>query len=179
MPALDAPTSELAHPIYSDIYGEETLRVLFEEWMPAGAAHEAAAGWGGDRVAAFSAGALTAVAWTIRYDTDAGAVRGLRAFARGALSAEDPVLDSRGRLAEFVSGADAERASQTGQVCRERHTRGPFAVLRHGHDLAVTLGPFRRNSGSAASEGDCAGALKWARVLLTRLTPVRIAGKIR
>jgi hypothetical protein len=179
LPALDAPTSELAHPTYSDIYGEETLRVLFEEWMPAGAAHEAAAGWGGDRVAAFSDGALTAVAWTIRYDTDAAAMRGLRAFARGALSAEDQVLDQRGRLAEFVSGADAERASQSGQVCRERHTRGPFAVLRHGHDLAVTLGPFRRNSGSAASEGDCAGALKWARVLLTRLTPVKIAGKIR
>jgi hypothetical protein len=173
LPALDPPSPSLAHTTYSDIYGEETLRVLFEEWMPARAAHDAAAGWDGDRVASFSDGAVTAVAWTVRYDTDAAAVRGLHAFARGVLAPEDQGVDSRGRLAEFVSGADAERASQAGQVCRERHTRGPFAVLRRGRDLVVTLGPFRRNSDSAASEGDCAGALKWAAALQTRLRLVK------
>jgi hypothetical protein len=36
LPALDPPTPDLEHATYSDIYGEETLRVLFEEWMPAG-----------------------------------------------------------------------------------------------------------------------------------------------
>ena len=147
LPALAPPSPALVHPTYSDIYGEETLRVLFEEWMPARAAHEAAAGWGGDRVTSFSDGAVTAVAWTIRYDNDAAAVRGLHAFARGALAAEDQVTDQRGRLSEFVSATEAERATQSGQVCRERHTRGPFAVLRRGRDLIVTLGPFRRNSG--------------------------------
>ena len=169
LPALEAPHPESLHPTYSDIYGEEALRVLFEEWMPAGAAHEAAAGWGGDRIASFSDGALTAVAWAIRYDSDAAAVRGLRAFARGALAAEDQVLDARGHLSEFVSAADADRATQAGQVCRERHTRGPFAVLRRGPNLAITLGPFRRNSASAVSEGDCASALKWAAALATQL----------
>ncbi len=169
LPALDPPSPALTHTTYSDIYGEETLRVLFEEWMPARAAHDAAAGWGGDRVTSFSDGAVTAVAWTIRYDTEAAAARGLHAFTRGALAPEDQGVDGRGRLAEFVSGADAERASRSGQVCRERHTRGPFAVLRSGRDLVVTLGPFRRNSDSAASEGDCAGALKWAAALQTRL----------
>ena len=173
LPALDPPTPDLEHATYSDIYGEETLRVLFEEWMPARAAHDAASGWGGDRVTSFSDGALTAVAWTIRYDNDAAATRGLRAFTRGVLTPEDQPVDARGRMPEFVSGLDAERASQAGQVCRERHTRGPFAVLRRGRDLVVILGPFRRNSGSAASEGDCAGALKWAAALESRLKRVK------
>jgi hypothetical protein len=173
LPALDAPSIALAHPTYSDIYGEETLRVLFEEWMPARAAHEAAAGWGGDRVTSFSDGAVTAVGWTVRYDNDAAAVRGLHAFARGVLAREDQVLDQRGRLSEFVSGLEAEVATQTGQVCRERHTRGPFAVLRRGRDLAVTLGPFRRNSGTAASEGSCAEALKWAGALAVQLKALK------
>jgi hypothetical protein len=173
LPALDPPSPALAHPTYSDIYGEETLRVLFEEWMPARAAHEAAAGWDGDRVTSFSDGAVTAVAWTIRYDNDAAAVRGLHAFARGVLAIEDQVTDQRGRLSEFVSATEAERATQAGQVCRERHTRGPFAVIRRGRDLAVTLGPFRRNSGSAASEGSCAGALKWAGALIAPLKSLK------
>ncbi len=129
LPALAAPRLRAT---YSDIYGEETLRVLFEEWMPARAAHEAAAGWGGDRITAFSDDALTAVAWTVRYDSDAAAARGLRAFARGALAAEDQVLDERGRLSEFVSAAEAEQATQAGQVCRERHTVAHFAVVRRG-----------------------------------------------
>jgi hypothetical protein len=173
LPALAAPNAALEPLTYSDIYGEETLRVLFEEWMPARAAHAAAAGWGGDRISTFSDGARTAVAWTIRYDSDAAGGAGLRAFARGALAPEDQAVDSRGRLAEFVSASEAERASRTGQLCRERHTRGPFAVLRRGRDLVVTLGPFRRNPNSAASDGDCAGALRWAAELATQLKPIK------
>lgn len=169
VPALAPPSTASWHLTYSDIYGEETLRVLFEEWMPARAARSAAAGWGGDRVAAFSDGGLSAVAWAIRYDTDAAAVAGLHAFARGALMPEDHSVDADGHLVEFVSAAEAERATRSGQVCRERHTRGPFAVLRHSRDLVVTLGPFRRNSGSAASEGDCVGALHWASELMLSL----------
>jgi hypothetical protein len=156
---------------YSDIYGEETLRILFEEWMPAHAAHDAASGWAGDRVTVFSDGKNTSVGWHIRYDNEAAAVNGLHAFARGALAPEDEVLDARGRLSEFVSAAAAEKATRLGQLCRERHTRGPFAVLRRGRDLGVTLGPFRRNSDSALSEGQCTGALSWAAALVTPLTP--------
>ncbi|MEP7048723.1 MAG: hypothetical protein ABJB12_00155 [Pseudomonadota bacterium] len=154
---------------YSDIYGEEALRILFEEWMPARAAHEAASGWAGDRITAFAdTSGATSVAWRIRYDSDAAALGGLRAFARGALAAEDQAPDSRGRLSEFVPGLAAERATLGGQVCRERHTRGPFAVFRHGRDVAVTLGPFRRNPASALSDGKCADALKWAAALATQ-----------
>jgi hypothetical protein len=141
---------------------------LFEEWMPARAARDAASGWAGDRVTVFSDGVGTSVGWHIRYDNEAGAVNGLHAFARGVLAPEDQVLDSRGRLSEFVSASEAEKATEAGHVCRERHTRGPFAVLRRGRDLGVTLGPFRRNSSSALSEGQCTGALSWAAVLVSQ-----------
>jgi hypothetical protein len=96
-------------------------------------------------------------------------LRALRAFARGALAPEDQTVDVRGRLTDFVSAADAKRASDTGRVCRERHTRGPFAVIRSKRDLVVTLGPFRRNSGLAASDGDCTAAFRWAEAQLTQL----------
>jgi len=171
LPALAPPRLGPLERTYSDIYGEETLRILFEEWMPAGAAHEAAAGWSGDRVTVYSDGLATSVGWRIRYDSDAAALLGLRAFARGALASEDPTVDERGRLSEFVSAATAEAATRPGHLCHERHTRGPFAVLRRGRELAVTLGPFRRNSSSALSEGDCTAALSWAAALITQAHP--------
>jgi hypothetical protein len=165
--ALPASASGPPRATYSDVYGEETLRILFEEWMPARAAREAASGWSGDRVTSFSDGQLTSVAWRVRYDDDAAAQNALHAFARGVLAVEDQGVDASGRLSVFVSAADAERATRAGQLCRERHTRGPFAVLRRGRELGVTLGPFRRNSGSAVSEGRCATALTWAAALVT------------
>ena len=168
LPALMPPALGPKQSTYSDIYGEETLRVLFEEWMPAHAAHDAANGWAGDRITSFSEGGLTSVAWRVRYDNEGAALNGLHAFARGALATEDQAIDGRGRLAEFVSAADAERATQAGHLCRERHTRGPFAVLRHGRDLVVTLGPFRRDRESSASAGQCASALSWAAALITQ-----------
>jgi hypothetical protein len=168
LPALVPPGGGAAQQTYSDVYGEETLRILFEEWMPARAAHAAAAGWAGDRVTVFSDGGATSVGWHIRYDSDAAAALGLRAFARGALAAEDHPTDDRGRLSEFVPSAAAETLTRPGHLCRERHTRGPFAVLQRGRELAVTLGPFRRNSASAASDGHCTAALSWAAALFTQ-----------
>ncbi|MEO6598647.1 MAG: hypothetical protein ABIQ16_02160 [Polyangiaceae bacterium] len=168
LPALALSASGPTQAVYSDVYGEQTLRVLFEEWMPAGAARDAAAGWAGDRLTSYADGPLVSVAWRLRYDNEAAALNALHAFARGVLAPEDPGPDARGRLSEFVSAADAERATRTGQVCRERHSRGPFAVIRRGRELGVTLGPFRRNSGSAVSEGQCVSALSWAASLITQ-----------
>jgi hypothetical protein len=171
LPALAPSTTAPTQAVYSDVYGEQTLRVLFEEWMPARVAREAASGWAGDRLTSYSDGQLFSVAWRLRYDNEAAALNALHAFARGVLASEDQGADSRGRLYEFVSAADAERATRGGQVCRERHTRGPFAVLRRGRELGVSLGPFRRNSESALSEGSCVGALSRAATLVTQPKP--------
>jgi hypothetical protein len=168
LPALAPSPNGPTQAVYSDVYGEQTLRVLFEEWMPARVARDAASGWAGDRLTSYSDGELVSVGWRLRYDNEAAALNALHAFARGVLAPEDQGVDSRGRLSDFVSAADAERATRAGQVCRERHIRGPFAVVRQGRELGVTLGPFRRNSESAVSEGQCSGALSWAAALVTQ-----------
>lgn len=171
LPALATPSSAPSQAIYSDVYGEQTLRILFEEWMPARAAREAATGWAGDRITTYSADGLVSVAWRVRYDNEGAAQNGLHAFARGALAPEDQGIDARGRLSEFVSAEAAAKATRSGQVCRERHTRGPFALLRRGRELAVTLGPYRRTAGAAQSAGSCQAALVWAAALLTQPKP--------
>jgi len=168
LPALAPNALGPTRLTYSDVYGEETLRILFEEWMPARVAREAASGWAGDRVSSFSDGAVTSVAWRIRYDSEAAARIALHAFARGALAPEDQAVDASGRLSEFVSASEAHQATRAGQVCRERHTRGPFAVLRRARDVIVTLGPYRRTPDGARSEGQCKGALSWAATLLAQ-----------
>src|SRR6185369_11702905 len=42
LPALAASRVGPTQAVYSDVYGEQTVRVLFEEWMPARVAREAA-----------------------------------------------------------------------------------------------------------------------------------------
>ncbi|HYJ11667.1 MAG TPA: hypothetical protein VEX18_21740, partial [Polyangiaceae bacterium] len=53
---------------FHDVMGEQTVRLLLEEWLPARTAAEAASGWGGDRIAVFSDDARKrwALAWHLR-----------------------------------------------------------------------------------------------------------------
>ncbi len=149
---------------YHDVMGEQSLRLLFEEWMPARSAAEAADDWAGDRGAVFIDGELRAVAWRIRYDTPKAAAEGLVAMGRGILT-----VAAKGPSAKDtkVTKAAAERAVQSGSLCRERPDAGPYAVARSGRDLAVTVGPFRRSdSGSVSSTAKCTEALSWARQIL-------------
>lgn len=55
---------------YRDVYGEQGVRLAFEEWMPRRAAAKAAAGWAGDRavLAVDPSGKRLAAAWRIRFD---------------------------------------------------------------------------------------------------------------
>jgi hypothetical protein len=53
------------------------------------------------------------------------------------------------------------------ELCRERHTRGPIALVRRGQDLGVTLGPFQRNSVAVTSDPGCPSAVAWARGIVT------------
>ncbi len=165
--AIPVPVADPAgpsHVLYHDIEGEQSVRLVFEGWMPRGKAVQAASGWNGDRVAVFRDGARVAFAWHLRYDAEPGARRALEAFARGVLAAaradrtgqSDPV---------FIGPKAAHSASKNGQVCRARRQAGPFAVVRQGRDLAVVAGPYLRNQQGPASDGTCAAALKWARVV--------------
>jgi hypothetical protein len=150
---------------FHDVMGEQTLRLLFEEWLPARTAAAAAADWGGDRLSVFSDEARQkwAIGWHLRFDSVEAAERAFVAFVRSAplteRGGEGRTLEDAPKVAKGKHGPD--------KVCRARHTQGPLALVRRGPDLGVTLGPFQRNGVAVAPDPDCAGALGWAALIAT------------
>jgi hypothetical protein len=142
---------------FHDVMGEQTLRLLLEEWLPARTAAQAASDWGGDRLAAFSDGERKrwAVAWHLRFDTPAAAERALLALARSA-----PATD--GVRAPGAAPPPALTRVPHDRLCLQRHTNGAIALVRTGRDLAVTLGPFERNSVAVGADPGCPAVLAWA-----------------
>ncbi|MBK8252907.1 MAG: hypothetical protein IPK82_09585 [Polyangiaceae bacterium] len=122
---------------YSQVVGEQGLRIVFGAWTDQKTAVNAAAGWGGDRyVLARGEGAAageTALAWLIAFDTEADAneaARVLKAQAHGN--------------------------------CVDRPDLGPFAWAQNKRYVALTMGPFARGGKSAQSKGVCKQARAWS-----------------
>ncbi len=143
---------------FHDVMGEQTLRLLFEEWLPATTAATAASDWGGDRLAVFSDDARRqwAVAWHVRFDSAAAAERAFVAFARSA------PLTERDAASPAVAETPSFAKKLGDKLCRPRHTQGPLALVRRGSDLGVTLGPFERNATGVVVDPGCGSALLWA-----------------
>jgi len=171
--SIAVPLPDPAGPskvLYHDVEGEQSVRLVFEGWMPRAKAAKAASGWDGDRVAVFRDGRRIAFAWHLRYDTREGAQEWLEAFARGVLATAR--ADRTGHADPiFVGPKAAHAAAKGGSVCRARRLAGPFAVVRSGRDVAVTAGPYLRNPTGPRSDGACAAALKWARAVVARGHP--------
>ena len=142
--------------------GEQTLRILLEEWLPARTAALAAADWGGDRLSAFADEGRKhwALGWHLRFDSAAAAERAFVAFARAA-----PLTE---RLATHPRPDEPETARRyRDKVCRPRHSQGPLALVRVGVDLAVTIGPFAVKGESVGVDPGCLAALAWATAIVT------------
>lgn len=169
VPRLNLPP-RFGAPSFRDEMGEQGLKLLFEEWAPAAAAAAAAEGWGGDKLAVAASPDGTAVFWHLKFDDEASARRALALMARGALRDElGKTLPKR--LRPTVDAAAAEKAVASGRYCRHRPERGPFAMVRHGVNLAVTLGPYRRGRIADASADKCPDALAWAEGIATGKPP--------
>ena len=158
----EAPAGGPSELIYRDVMGEQSVRILFEEWMPRRAAVEGASDWAGDRVAMFQDGERFALGWHLRYDSEKVAQRGFEAFARGVLRAPDAKPDA------FVSPEQARAATKPGALCRDRSGAGPFAVMRQGRDLALVAGPYERKAGGPRGSGSCVKALAWAKRIVAQ-----------
>ncbi len=144
-PPPGGPSTLILH----DVEGEQTLRVLFEEWLPRRPAAVAAADWGGDRAAVFREGGRVAVALHVRYDTANAAARAFDAF-KSAIGAQ----------------AKDRTTAVEKAVCAERTDRGPLLAARKGPDVTLVAGPYRVDAGRATSAGDCLGAARWADLVL-------------
>lgn len=147
---------------FHDVMGEQTIRLLLEEWLPGRTAASAAAGWGGDRLAAFADDARQtwAIGWHLRFDSPAAADRAFLAFSRAAPLTE---RGSNARLAPAPSSMNG----LADKLCQARRNQGPLALQRRGPDLAVAVGPFSRNGVAVSADPDCGAALAWVAAMLT------------
>jgi hypothetical protein len=154
IPIPAAPDAGWPTPNYTDVMGEQSVRLLVEEWLPRVPAAEAASGWGGDRVAVFRVGPRVAVGWHLRYDSRALAGRVAAALRRGVEAQSSP-----------GTGGSSPK-SDGSRRCTERATVGPLLVAQRDRDIVVVAGPYERKGGTAQSAGNCARAAAWAARIL-------------
>lgn len=125
--------------VLSDVWGEQSVRLLFEEWQPRPEAATSAGGWGGDRIAVFSRGQERILTWHLVLDDEAAAARYLRAFAH-------------------------DKAKPGDAYCTDRGALGPLVVVRRGAHLLALAGP--RGAAAKGAPGRCDEGLAWARAEL-------------
>ena len=137
--------------IHSDVYGEQAFRVALEEWMSAGAAAEAAAGWAGDHtvVAVRDSDSESAAAWHLRFDpSPAPSEPGAEAAA-----ARDAVL----------SAWFPDRSN--GSACKMLPSGRSMALSRKGRDFAIVACPPPRSSANPPGLQGCSLAQRWADIV--------------
>lgn len=136
---------------FSDLMGEQTLRILLEQSASGREARDGAAGWGGDRMTLLSRSREGRdewlVTWRIRFDGE---------HVRCPDAAEAFGLLRRGLLPQGAPPPEA-------QVCRDRPDLGPLAMAVSGCDVLMTAGPFSKNADNWRSESVCASVLPWLR----------------
>jgi len=162
LPLAPAHAPELALRFH-DVMGEQTLRIFLEEWLPARTAATAASDWGGDRLSAFADETRQrwAIGWHLRFDSASAAERAFIALARSA-----PLME-RGKSNKQPDSVEAATHHRD-KLCRERRPQGPFALVREGADVAVTLGPFAPAAGVVAADPDCRAAVSWAKQIVAQ-----------
>ncbi len=127
--------------VYSQVLGEQGLRIVLAAWTDAAEAESAAAGWGGDRyVLAKGEGAAAgevALGWLLRFDTEADAKE-----------------------------MEAVLSAQAHGDCVLRPDVGPFAWARRKRDVALALGPYSKATGKVKATGTCKDAKGWLASML-------------
>lgn len=154
--ATGAPWPVLLH----DVWGEQSLRLLFEEWMPARSAAASATGWAGDRIVLFGAEERRALVWRVVADDEASAERMHVAFLRGVFRRG---WSAQPRPDEDVSAQTARTKADAGELCQERPQAGPFLAERRGRSLVIVAGLYERPDDQAPRPlATCEQARRWA-----------------
>lgn len=137
---------------YHEIYGEQGVRLAFEEWMPRRAAARAAAGWAGDRavLAVDSSGSRLAAAWRIRFD------------AGGSPPTRIPEASE---AFAAITSAWGSPSAKGREACRLLPDGTALLVSMQDRDvLLVALPASKSDQGQAPG---CLTAAQWARSILS------------
>ena len=135
-PALGSLEKDGYKVVEQDVFGEQGLRILLEDFAPRRIAREGAAGWGGDKAM---------VAERV--------VGGKRQVVFGYRLRMDTVVDAREVGEQFEK--------KYGSKCRERDKLGPVAWEMKGRDILLVAGPYERQDGGPVSIGTCAKSKTW------------------
>jgi hypothetical protein len=151
-PAIDLPPPSLSRlarekdgrvfeQVYTQVLGEQSLRIVLDQWADPDDAIRTAAGWGGDRYVLArgkdAAAGESALAWHLRFDTEKDAKE----------------------MADVLT-------AQAHGTCVARPDVGPFAWAQQKRDVALTMGPYLRTKGKAKSTGTCKEARAWVAAIL-------------
>jgi hypothetical protein len=138
-----APSGGPSDRVFTDVLGEQSVRLLLEEWLPRAAAEAGASGWGGDRVVVFHTDDRFAVAIHLRADSVEAATGQATALFRGVAA----------------QGGGSPRPTSS---CAERADLGPLRVERKGRDVVIVAGPYRRAGPVVSAAASCRDAALWA-----------------
>ncbi len=143
VPVPGPPPGSALPLLYRDVEGEQSLRLLFQEWLPRARAETSASDWAGDRLAVYADERHAAFAWTLRFDSEAAARRAFEAVKL------------------WVSGQPVV-PKFSGGVCRERDQRGPLAAAQRRDAVVVVGGPRSpRGAGATKAAAACSDARRW------------------
>lgn len=134
------PPGEGFSKILSDVWGEQSVRLLFEESSSRAQATKDATGWGGDRIAVFARGDERILTWNLLLDDEAAAERYLKALA------------------------GAEPPTETDRVCQARPLIGELFAARSGRRVVVLAGP---RAPQKPLPNGCALGQAWAKRVLS------------
>lgn len=137
---LPAPPEPGFEVLFHDVWGEQSLRLLLEEWVDHKTATSAAAGWGGDRLVTFARGDERAVAAVWIMDTPKDAEELLAAF-----------------------GARRAGPLKEESFCVLGKNGLPFAAARVGKTVSAVSAAYTRSPAEKTSS--CTASLAWARKL--------------
>jgi hypothetical protein len=154
-PPLDAPGGAFTRT-FLDTMGEQTLRLVLEQWVGDQEAHDAAAGWGGDQIALLTRSGTQGdehmVTWRLRFD---------------GKPASCP--EAREAFAQVCRGILPQGSNPTGGLaCHDREDLGPVAAALHGCDVLIVAGPYRQPIDAPHSAGTCQTLTPWLRKVVAQ-----------